>query len=415
MPRGQSIDELGQWSGYRAGLVQRFEPGPDRPRPEVLIELHPDPRAPLVCDGCGRRCRAVHDVREREIRDLDAWGASTVLIVWRQRVACPRCGPRLQRLDWLRPHARVTTRLAEAIAAMCRDTSIRRVAEHFGLGWDTVKAIDKAHLERTLGEPDLTGVTQLAIDEFAVRKGQKYATVVLDVERCAVVWVGPGRTRDCLSRFFEQIGPERCRQIEAVAIDRSTSYRQAIEEYCPQAKIVADLFHVIAWYGRTVIDRLRVDEANRLRSDPKARRVIKGSRWLLLRQRSSLKSRADRIRLDELLSANRRLMTAYVLRDELRHLWTYRTRWRAERLWKQWYGHAVRSRIDPLRRFAKNLKRWLPAILNHCDYPLHTSVLEGVNNRIKVIKRVAYGFRDEAYFFLKIRAAFPGRAPSNAG
>ena len=136
--------------------------------------------------------------------------------------------------------------------------------------------------------------------------------------------------------------------------------------------------------------------------------MIKGSRWLLLRNRDNIKREADRVRLDELLKANRRLMTAYVLKDDLKRLWDYRHTGYALMFWQAWYHRALRSRIDPLKRFARKLKSYLGGILAHCRWPLHTSVLEGINNKIKVIKRMAYGFRDDQYFFLKIRAAFPG-------
>ncbi len=167
---------------------------------------------------------------------------------------------------------------------------------------------------------------------------------------------------------------------------------------------------MVAKYGREVIDRVRIDEANRLRHDRPARKVIKGSRWLLLRNAENIKRKEDRIKLNELLAANRKLATVYVLKDDLKHLWDFVSVGHAKRFWQQWYRRAIRSRIEPLKTFARKLKRYLPGILSHCRYPLHTSLLEGINNKIKVIKRMAYGFRDDEYFFLKIRAAFPGIA-----
>ena len=172
--------------------------------------------------------------------------------------------------------------------------------------------------------------------------------------------------------------------------------------------MVYDLFHVVAKFGREVVDRVRVDEANRLRHDKPARKIVKSSRWLLLRNKRNLRRPQDRVRLKELLAANRRLMTVYVLKDDLKQLWRYRYPGSARKFWKSWYSRAMRSRIEPLKRFARNLKPYLRGILAHCYYPLHTSVLEGINNKIKVLKRMAYGFRDDDYFFLKIRAAFPG-------
>lgn len=178
--------------------------------------------------------------------------------------------------------------------------------------------------------------------------------------------------------------------------------------HCPQAAIVYDLFHVVAKYAREVIDRVRVDEANRLRGNTAARKVIKGARWLLLRNRQNVRRPTDRVRLQDVLAANRHLWVVYVLKDALKALWRYRYPGAALRAWRDWYGWASRSRTPALVAFARKLKVKLSGILAHSRYALHTGLLEGINNKINVLKRMAYGFRDDAYFFLKIRAAFPG-------
>mgnify|MGYP000229840225 CR=1 FL=1 len=241
-----------------------------------------------------------------------------------------------------------------------------------------------------------------------IKIGHRYATVVVEMRRKRVLWIGPGRGREDLRPFFELMGPEACQRVQAVVMDMNTSYDLEVRLNCPQAAVVYDLFHVVAKYGREVIDRVRVDEANRLRHDKKARKVIKSARWLLLRNRENVKDADDQVRLAELLKANRALMTVYVLKDDLKALWSYRHPWYAKKFWDQWYRRALRSRIEPLRAFAKRLAGYLPGILAHCQWPLGTNLLEGINNKIKVIKRMAYGFRDEQYFFLKIRAAYPG-------
>lgn len=392
------------WEGYRLGSVGH----PDNDPSLVWIELLPDPDRVLICSGCGAVADAVHDTVERWVRDLPLFDAQTHLLVHRCRVRCPACGPTLEALPWLDPYARVTKRLAESVARLCRILPIKHVAEFFDLGWDAVKAIDKASLDRTLGEPDLDGLEQIAMDEIAIRKGHRYATVVVEPGSRRVLWVGHGRGREDIGKFYQQLGPERCARLKAIAMDMNPGYVEEAKARCPAAQIVFDLFHIVAKYGHEVVDRVRVDAANAVKHDKPTRKLIKGSRWLLLKNAENIEKEEDRTKLSELLAANRSLMKAYVLKDDLKRLWQYRHPGYATRAWQSWFRRAVCSRVDAIRSFARRLKEHLPGILSHCRYPLNTSVLEGINNKIKVIKRMAYGFRDDDYFFLKIRSAFPG-------
>jgi transposase len=400
---------LGEWKGYTPYCPERLEANEaeGRSKPEVVIALLPLLDVPRKCSGCGEMVTAIHDTCERWVKDLPILDAETWLLVYRVRVDCPRCGPKLEELDWLDRYQRVTCRLAESVARLCRVLPIKHVAAYFGLHWSTVKAIDKAYLAETLGPVDLSRVEVIAMDEFAVQKGHRYATVIIEPERKRVLWVGRGRGREDIRPFFEQLGEDGRQRLKAAAMDMNPAYEEEVRHQCPQAEIVYDLFHVVAKYGREVIDRVRVDEANRLKHDRPARKVVKGARWLLLRNRKNVKPK-DRVKLTELLHANRRLMTVYVLKDDLKHLWHYSYPGAAQRFWKQWYDRAIRSRLEPLKKFARNLRDRIGGVLAHCHWPLHTSLLEGINNKIKVIKRMAYGFRDDDYFFLKIRQAFPG-------
>lgn len=401
----ECIARLGGWEGYEIEHSWEEHRGEQR---WCVIRLRPIVGARRCCSGCGGWTAAIHDSEERWVRDLPIFEVPVELVLPRIRVACTHCGPKLEQLGWLEPYARVTRRLAASVARLCKVMSILHVARFYGLAWTTVKLIDWRWLERELGPVDLAGVSVIAMDEFAIQKGHRYATVVVEPYRKRVLWVGRGRGRDEVRPFFALLGPQGCGQLEAVAMDMNAAYELEVRAHCPQARIVYDLFHVIAKYGREVIDRVRVDQANRLRQDPRARHLVKGSRWLLLRNRENLTRAEDRVRLEELLAANRALFTCYVLKDDLKTLWDYRHAGYALRFWAQWYHRAIRSRIGPLKMFARRLKGYLPGILAHCRWPLGTNLIEGINNRIKVIKRMAYGFRDDQYFFLKIRAAFPG-------
>lgn len=405
MPNPDVTGLLVGWEGYAVRRATRFEAGERGLTPEVWIDLYRT-RKTFVCSGCGRACRRYHDWQERWVRDLPILGAQTRICFPRFRCDCPRCGPTIELLPWLSKHARVTRRLAESVVRLCRVLPIKHVAKHFDLGWDAVKALDKAHLQKTLGRPDLSNITQLAMDEFALKKGHRYATIFVEPESKQVLWVCKGRKREDIRPFFEMLGDEGRARLEAVAMDMSAPFEAEVRAQCPQAKIVYDKFHVVAKYGREVIDKVRGTEAKKQtrRGD---RQVIKGARWLLLRNRGNLK-RNDRVKLRELLGANRKLATVYMLKDDIKSLWDYRYPNWAQQFFDGWYRRAIYSKIEPLKKFARSLKARLDGILSHCAYPLHTSLLEGINNTIKVLKRTAYGFRDDEYFFLKIRAAFPG-------
>jgi transposase len=408
LPNYDPTQILGQWEGYDVASARRLprRSGASIIRIELVLQVGHAGR----CGSCGRHVNSVHDVATRVVRDLPILGAQTQVVVPRRRLLCPKCGPKLERLSWLSPWARVTKRFAEVVARLCQQMAVKHVGQYFGLHWDQVKGIEKRWLQKTLGPVDLSEVEVIAMDEFAIQKGHRYATVIVDAVRKRVLWVGRGRGRADIRPFFELLGPEGRSRIKAVAMDMNAAYWEEVRAQCPQAEIVYDLFHVVARYGHEVIDRVRVDEANRLRHDRKAREVVKGSRWLLLRNYQNIDKPQDRIRLKELLAANRALATVYILKDDLKHLWDFRYPAAATRWWTQWYQRAVRSRIPALVKFAKNLKAHLATIIAHCHWWLSTSLLEGINNKIKVIKRVAYGLRDDEYFFLKIRAAFPGNA-----
>ena len=404
MAATQCISRLGAWEGYEVESDQEVR---RRGVTWCVIKLKPIKPARRCCSGCGEWVESVHDLQSRRLRDLPIFETPVELIVPRVRLLCPRCGPKLEHLSWLEPYSRVTARLGASVARLCKLMSVRHAAEFYGLAWTTVKRIDKRHLERELGPIDLEGVQVIAMDEFAIHKGHRYATVIVEPYRKRVLWLGLGRGRQDVRPFFELLGPIGRAALRAVAMDMNEGYAQEVRAQCPAAKIVYDLFHVVAKYGRQVIDRVRVDEANRLRHDKPARKLVKTSRWLLARNPENVTRPEDKIRLRELLANNHALFTVYVMKDDLKALWSYRHAGYAERFWKQWYSRAMHSRIAPLKTFARNLKGYLAGILSHCRWPLGTNLVEGINNKIKVMKRMAYGFRDDDYFFLKIRAAFP--------
>lgn len=392
--------DLPFWEGFLVSNLER-RPG------ACWITLTHDQAVVPVCSGCGHCCGQVHEAVWRTIRDMHMLGDPVWLRVPLRRLRCPDCGPRVERVDWLDRHARVTRRLAEFVGLWCEKLAVAHVCKLSGLHWETVRKIERRRLEHQLTSLPEARPTRLVMDEFALFKGHRYATVVLDADTRRVLWVGEGRSRDAVRPFFNWLGPERCARIEAVAMDMNTAYDLEVQMHCPKARIVYDLFHVIAKYGREVIDRVRVDEANRHKQNLPLRRVVKRARWLLLRNRENVPA-TQQPKLDELLAANQALMTVYVMKASLKELWHATSAWQWRKAWRTWLSMARSSDIEPLKRFANRLANYWRGIVARVRWPMHTGQLEGINNRIKVMKRIAYGYRDSAFFFLKIKTAFPG-------
>lgn len=388
------------WEGFRVVDLSVGEQA-------VRIWLEPEASQSVYCGRCRRPVTGVHERVRREVRDLPMVGHAVLLQVQLLRLACPDCGRCLQHVAWLERHSRLTRRLAQAAAHHCQRMPIKHVAEMFGLHWSTVRQLDRRRLQATVEALPSPAPRRLVMDEFALFKGHRYASVILDADTRRVLWVAEGRSRLSVRPFFESLGPEGCARIEAVAMDMNSAFDLEVRQHCRRARIVYDLFHVVAKYAREVTSRVRVDVANTLRHDKPGRRVVKRAHWLLLRNRDSLAS-GERVRLGEVLDANRPLMTCYVMNEQLKALWSAPDPWEWRRRWREWLEHARQSQIADLQRFAARLRPYWRGILSRVRWPMHTGQLEGINNRIKVIKRMAYGYRDSNYFFLKIRAAFPG-------
>lgn len=390
------------WEGFELVDYRQLDPQ------TLELELRPCNECPPACSGCDQTTSLIHDVSWRRVRERDLFNYRVWLSLPVRRVRCPDCGPRVERIDWLAGRRALTRAMIEWVGSLSRLLPLSHVAKLLRLHWHTVRSIDHQRLRDELQEPDRSRIRRLIMDEFALFKGHRYATVVIDADTQQVLWLGEGRSREAIRPFFEWLGPEACERIEAVAMDMNTAFDLEVQHHCASAQVVYDLFHVVAKFGREVVDRVRVDQANALRQDKAARRVVKRSRWLLLRNRDNL-SDEHSVKLDELLAANAPLSTVYVLKTQLKELWYASDTDTAHHLWQQWYDMALSSGITPLIQFAKKLRPYLQGIVSSATHRLNTSVLEGMNNRIKVIKRMAYGYRDNDYFFLKIKAAFPGK------
>lgn len=327
---------------------------------------------------------------------------------------------RVERLPFVSPKVRVTRRYARLIAGMARHMPISTVARHTGLSWDSVKAIECAHLAETIPIPDprsLEGIRYLGVDEVARAKGQSYFTLVYDLspgtDYGRILWVKEGRDSAVLLEFLDALSEDCADGIEAVALDMGPAYIAAVQASLPTAAIVFDRFHVMQMFNKVIRDCRRAEfKAARTLGDLTGQQAIKGSLWLLLSNRDTLQD-SDQTRLDQLLAQNQPLATLYALKEQLQRLWQPDSTFAAmaARL-DDWCGMALAAHIAGLNKFVKTLQAHRTGICAYADHPITTSRLEAGNVSIALLRRRARGFRDMEYFKLKIFQLNTKDAPS---
>jgi transposase len=319
------------------------------------------------------------------------------------RVACRDCGVvRQVAVSFAEPRYRHTKSFARYALELSRLMTIKDVAHHLGVSWDVVKDIQKQDLQRRFARPKLKHLRQIAIDEISVGQGHRYITLVLDLESGAVVHVGEGKGGDALTAFWKRLRSSGAK-IDAVASDMSPAYFEAITSQLPQATLVFDRFHVMKLFHEKLSNLRR--ELHRETTDRLHKEVLKGTRWLLLKRPENLDAtRNEPARLEEALRLNQPLATAYYLKEDLAEVWEQEDRDAAQAFLLDWIAQAETSGIRMLLQFARTLRIHAQGILNYYDYPITTGPLEGTNNKIKTMKRQAYGFRDQEFLKLKILA-----------
>lgn len=336
----------------------------------------------------------------RKLRTIPAGSTPVFAVVKMRRFYCEECRKiRFENLIIADRKKHYTHALEKYVMILCSMMTVKDVARHIGLHWATVKAIDRKRLRRRLPkDKDLKRLNYLGIDEVSVRKGHRYLTTAVDLERGRVLYVSQGRSRKSLEPFIKRLKRLGVRP-KAIALDMWPPYARAIKRHYRLLTLVYDVFHILADYSR-VLNKIRVEEYQKLEGQEQGR-FIKGSRYLLLKGQEKLSLPAQQ-KLQQLLAINQPISIAYVLKEDLRRFWSLPFRYQAKRFLFDWIEKALCSGIVHLARFARKLKRHADGILNYFNFRISNAKVEGINNRIKVIKRMAYGYRDINYFMLKI-------------
>ena len=355
----------------------------------------------LRCRACGSRRVVRRGTNLRRFRALPI-GSRPVQIVWDvPRLGCLDCGAVRQVPVRFAEERRSYTRNFERyVLELSRRMTIRDVARHLQVGWDVVKDIQQRYLSKKFKRIKLKRLRQIAIDEIAIGRGHRYLTVVLDLVSGAVVFVGDGKGADALKPFWRRLKSSHAK-VKAVAMDMSPAYISAVLTHLPKAVLVFDHFHIIKLFNEKLSDLRRDlyrEATEQLHTD-----VLKGTRWLLLKNPENLDDARDEPkRLQEALKLNEPLATAYYMKDDLRRVWEQHDKQAARRILMAWIRRAETSGIRMLIKFAHTLAAHRNQILAYYDYPISTGPLEGTNTKIRVLQHQAYGFRDTEFFKLKI-------------
>ena len=362
------------------------------------VEIWLEPRkSTYICSRCDWRTDAYYDRAWIRLRDLSSSKHRVLLWVPNHRVECPRCGVRRERLRIARPRARCTRRFERELFRLTEEMSVKGVSKFAQVDWEMVKDAEIRYILGLLRKRNLDGITELGIDEVSEKKGHRYLTLVTDLKKRRVIWVGRGNDRAVLKKFFQWFGAKRTRRLKIVVIDMHDPYLFELRERC-RAKIIFDRFHVVKPL-HLAIDKIRARQYKEL--PPEGRRYIKNSRFLLLRHREDLSAKGG-VRLKELLAVNETLNAAYILKEDLRSIFDIRDPREARAEFRAWKHRARESKIPEMLEYVKMLDRRRFGIMNFFKHRRTNGLSEGFNNVVKTIKKKAYGFHDWQYFRLKI-------------
>jgi transposase len=394
LPTDNEFTRILAWPGYR---VYQHEIDEKAKTLKLWIRRKRGNRK-MECSGCGRKFSELYDTSERAVRDLP-WSAFTATVfIEIYRVKCPDCGVKREKVPLLPSKAPFSKRFEDAVGLACEMASARQVARQFGLPASTVRAIDLRYLERWNAARRKPALRQMGVDEIYLGKKQKFLSVVCNLETGEPLWFGQERKQETLDGFFQtELSAKQRRGIQAACLDMWKPYRLSIEQWAPHCRIIYDKFHVMQ-HANQAVDEVR--RAEFFRKGGRMRNVVKGKRWLLLSRWVNLET-GKKQQLNKLFALNRRVLKAYLLKESLDRLWSYRYEGAMMRYLQNWMDQLRWQRLKPFEKLAQMLVDHLEGILNYCRTKVPMGVVESVNGNIKSLLRRGRGYQNLRYLLLK--------------
>ena len=365
-------------------------------------------RDKVCCPACGSTNVWLKGSQDRKFRSIPFGRKTTTIVLEVPRVHCQACQCKKQvSISFAKPKKHYTRFFERHVLDLLCSMTCQDVAKHLDVSWDTVRDIEKTRLERDFARPPLKDVTHIAIDEIAVQKGHKYLTVVMDLKSGRVIFVGDGKGGDALIPFWKRLRRSRAKII-AVCTDMSPAYTKAVEAHLPDVFHVFDRFHVMKLFNEKMTELRR--RLYRESTDKDQKASLKGIRFTLLKREENLNvSKGEHQKLEKALTLNADLAVAHTLKEQLVELWEVDDEDEALHVLAEWIADAEWSEIPEMLHFANTLINHCLKIINYHYCQITSGPLEGLNNKIKTLKRKSYGFRDQQYFKLKILAIHNAR------
>lgn len=362
--------------------------------PVLQVQIRPRAHTPPRCSGCGERGPGYDTLAPRQVEFVPLWGIRVFFLYALRRVQCQRCGVKVEAVPWAAGKRTLTHRYRQFLGTWAGRLAWQEVARFFQTSWEQVYRSVSWMVEWGLAHRDLAGIRALGLDEVAFQRGHGYLTVVYQIDaHCKrLLWVGRERRRRSLEQFFEAFGRQRSGQLRWIVSDLWKPYLQGVAQRAPRALHLLDRFHV-AWNLNKAIDQVRAQEAQELRRQG-MEAVLKRSRWCLLKRPQRLTGWQG-VKLAELLRYNLRTVRAYLLKEDFEFFWDCLGVWSGRRFLTGWFHRALRSRLAPMKRVARTLHTHRSLLLNwfRARPQLSLGATEGLNNRLKLTLRKAYGFR----------------------
>ncbi|WP_454731558.1 ISL3 family transposase [Cupriavidus basilensis] len=360
----------------------------------IEIEVRPRKGSKAICSCCSQPARGYDTLAQRRFEFIPVWGFAVFLLYTMRRVDCRDCGVKVEALPWASGKHTLTRAYMLFLAQWARKLSWRETAQSFRTSWEKVFNAVEWVVDWGLAHREVGTIRAFGVDEVLYGRGHKYLTLVYQIEAgCTrLLWVGQERTKESFSKFFAMIGKQVCEKVEFVCSDMWKPYLEMIALHCPNALNILDRFHIVAKMNKA-IDEVRAEESRRMSRDG-YEPVLKKSRWCLLKRQENLTDK-QRVRLRDLLQYNLRTVRAWLLKEEFQQLWDYISPEWAGKFLDQWCTQVMRSRIEPMKKFARTVRVHRELILNYfrARKQFSSGVVEGLNNKAKVTMRKAYGFR----------------------